>query len=153
MDAPKEPTISTVDKVERKSPRSKFWVVKKFMREFFGVDEARRNKYHDIELETVSADLSRDHAYSFCEQLNREEKEREKVQAAETGGDGMSEFYKEDLARMQGKPYPQLCDNPNCKQGPAGTRKTIQPNETGYDSKGKRYCSTQCVTEDAPSYP
>ena len=66
MEAPKEPTISTVYKVERKSPRSKFWVVKKFMREFFGVDEARRNRFHDTELETVSADLSRDHAYSFC---------------------------------------------------------------------------------------
>jgi len=76
METPRERTTSIVYKVERKSPRSKFWVVKKFRREFLGVDDARRNKFHDMELETASIDLSRGEAYSFCEKLNREEEKK-----------------------------------------------------------------------------
>ena len=54
--------------VERKSARSKFYVVRKYA-VVGGIGHYR---------ETVSRDLSADAAYSFCARQNEEEKERRK---------------------------------------------------------------------------
>ena len=61
-----------VYKVERKSPRSKFYVVRKFLRHYAGLGD----HFDDLPREVVSIDLSYDQAHASCDQLNGDKKEK-----------------------------------------------------------------------------